>query len=61
MLQGNSIEDFRECLSLYKSLGYTYIAIPFHNRFLWETADSVMTGTPDDLVMLWEDDYYSMR
>lgn len=49
VLQGNSIEDFRECLSLYKSLGYNYIAIPFHNRFLWETADPVMTGTPDDL------------
>lgn len=53
VLQGNSIEDFRECLSLYKSLGYNYIAIPFHNRFLWNfpqaTADPVMTGTPDDL------------
>lgn len=50
VLQGNSIEDFRECLSLYKSLGYNYIAIPFHNRFLWEmTADHVMAGAPDDL------------
>lgn len=53
VLQGNSIVDFRECLSLYKSLGYNYIAIPFHNRFLWNfpqaTADPVMTGTPDDL------------
>ena len=60
VLQGNSIEDFRECLSLYKSLGYNYIAIPFHNRFLWETADSVMTGTPDDGTASYEDLRYAV-
>lgn len=50
VLQGNSIEDFRECLSLYKSLGYNYIAIPFHNRFLWELGGNpIMTDAPDDL------------
>lgn len=50
VLQGNSIEDFRECLSLYKSLGYNYIAIPFHNRFLWELGGNpIMTEAPDDL------------
>nr|DAK92591.1 MAG TPA: Queuine tRNA-ribosyltransferase [Caudoviricetes sp.] len=50
VLQGNSLADFRECLSLYKSLGYNYIAIPFHNRFLWELGGNpIMTEAPDDL------------
>ena len=50
VLQGNSLADFRKCLSLYKSLGYNYIAIPFHNRFLWELGGNpIMTDAPDDL------------
>lgn len=61
VLQGNSIEDFRECLSLYKSLGYNYIAIPFHNRFLWELGGNpIMTDAPDDGTASYEDLRYAV-
>ncbi len=33
VLQGNSIEDFSECLTTYAESGVRAIAIPFHNRF----------------------------
>lgn len=42
VLQGNTPEELIECLNKYREIGIENIAIPFHNRFLFElgkTAD----------------------
>ena len=34
VVQGNSIDEFNRCLVVLMNMGYTNIAIPFHNTFL---------------------------
>ena len=39
VVQGNSIDEFNKCLVILMNMGYTNIAIPFHNTFLKEEID----------------------
>ena len=37
--QGKTIDEFNDCLGVLMRMGYTNIAIPFHNRFFKEEID----------------------
>ena len=39
VVQGNTIEEFNTCLFLLFNMGYTNIALPFHNSFFKEEID----------------------
>jgi uncharacterized short protein YbdD (DUF466 family) len=39
VVQGNTVEEFNSCLTTLFNMGYTNIAIPFHNTFLKEEID----------------------
>lgn len=39
VVQGNTIDEFNRCLTILLNMGYTNIAIPFHNTFLKEEID----------------------
>jgi len=36
VVQGNTVNEFNSCLSTFLNMGYTNIAIPFHNTFFKE-------------------------
>lgn len=68
VLQGNSVEDFAECMSYYKTWNDTYIipleaiAIPFHNGFFKEMKvdDDIVADFLDVYDEITEDHRYAM-
>lgn len=47
VLQGNSIHDFKESLTIYQNHGITHICLPFHNSFYKSYAKV-------DMIKMWE-------
>lgn len=59
VVQGNTVSDFNYCLTLLLQLGYTNIALPFHNSFF--KTDISISPTPDRVCDIFLNNGYDMN